>query len=374
MEKLAVSARGGPALGWELEEKMRKQVPFWSIPILMLRLAAQSKQMRDKFLKLVDVLPALSNKEVNWLIKWLIVNKLAPHFIVKNLTDLEYINYSVSVDFLGESVVSEKEAQNFLWQYLRFIQNPGREKNIAVKFSSLYPFFGPENYEESKKQVKNRFSRILRAAKENNAFVTVDAEHYQFRNLIEDIFCETILEEEFRNYTNVGIALQAYLRDSFDSAGRLLEVAKKRRNPFAVRLVKGAYWDQEVALALQKNWPVPVFVNKQKTDINFDGILYFLMQNWKFICVLPATHNPENIAFALDLKAKLPSRCLEFQVLYGLGEPVRKVLCQEKIPVRVYTPVGDLVTGMSYFARRILENTANEGFLFKLVGGRKWQK
>lgn len=357
-------------LAVELEEKIRKQVPRWSIPVLMLRLAAQNKKMRNKFLKLVDVLPALPNKGIKiYFLKWLVEKKLAPYFIVKNLANLENINYPVSVDFLGELVVSEKEAQNFLWQYLRFIQNPGGEsgeKNIAIKFSSLFPFFGPENYEESKKQIKNRFSRILRTAQESKAFITVDAEHYQLRNLIEEIFCETILEPEFENYGNVGIALQAYLRDSFDSAEKLLEAAKKRPNSFLVRLVKGAYWDQETASALQKNWPVPVFQNKKETDENFDKLVCFFMKNREYIRLAPATHNPDNIAFARNFNKEL-----EFQVLYGLGEPIRKVLYQEKIPVRVYTPVGDLINGMSYFARRILENTANEGFLFKLISKRR---
>jgi RHH-type proline utilization regulon transcriptional repressor/proline dehydrogenase/delta 1-pyrroline-5-carboxylate dehydrogenase len=31
--------------------------------------------------------------------------------------------------------------------------------------------------------------------------------------------------------------------------------------------------------------------------------------------------------------------------------------------VRVYSPVGDLLEGMAYLVRRMLENTANDSFL-----------
>jgi RHH-type proline utilization regulon transcriptional repressor/proline dehydrogenase/delta 1-pyrroline-5-carboxylate dehydrogenase len=38
--------------------------------------------------------------------------------------------------------------------------------------------------------------------------------------------------------------------------------------------------------------------------------------------------------------------------------------------VRTYCPVGDLVAGMAYLVRRLLENTANESFLHEQAAGR----
>ena len=37
--------------------------------------------------------------------------------------------------------------------------------------------------------------------------------------------------------------------------------------------------------------------------------------------------------------------------------------------MRVYCPVGDLVAGMAYLVRRLLENTANESFLHEQARG-----
>ncbi len=37
--------------------------------------------------------------------------------------------------------------------------------------------------------------------------------------------------------------------------------------------------------------------------------------------------------------------------------------------VRAYCPVGDLVAGMAYLVRRLLENTSNESFLQEQARG-----
>jgi RHH-type proline utilization regulon transcriptional repressor/proline dehydrogenase/delta 1-pyrroline-5-carboxylate dehydrogenase len=54
---------------------------------------------------------------------------------------------------------------------------------------------------------------------------------------------------------------------------------------------------------------------------------------------------------------------VEFQVLRGLGDELQHALAKEGYRVRTYCPVGDLVAGMAYLVRRLLENTSNEGFL-----------
>lgn len=400
----------------ELERKMKEARPKFSIPISLLRMGAKDARLRSKLLEFVDVLPQLHSsrdmqehfemylgplrrlfpfplrlgsyamrvpiayKLAAALTRWLIDNQLAPYFIVRDEREMEKITIAyekeeigVIADFLGELVVSDEEAEYFFNKYKNAVAQVGGPSHIAIKFSSLYPFFGPENYEESKRRVAERFEDILRRAQEYDAFVTVDAEHYIYRRLVEDIFTSTILKPEFRNTTRVGIAVQTYLKDSFFSADNLLDVAKYRGVPFVIRLVKGAYWDTEVALADQNGWESPVRNEKWKTDESFDTLLYYLMKNWKYLYVSPATHNAETIAFAYYAAREfgvLDDSYFAFQVLYGLGESVRKVLCQEKLPVLVYTPVGDLETGMAYFARRILENTANDGFLFRLIRGR----
>src|SRR5262249_51884103 len=59
----------------------------------------------------------------------------------------------------------------------------------------------------------------------------------------------------------------------------------------------------------------------------------------------------------------VPPRCIEFQLLYGMADPIKAALVQMGQRVRVYTPYGQLLPGMAYLVRRLLENTANQSFL-----------
>ncbi len=78
-----------------------------------------------------------------------------------------------------------------------------------------------------------------------------------------------------------------------------------------------------------------------------------------------ATHNVRSIAHALARAEErgMDFRRFEFQMLYGMAEPVKAALLQLNCRVREYCPVGELLPGMAYLVRRLLENTSNEGFL-----------
>jgi RHH-type proline utilization regulon transcriptional repressor/proline dehydrogenase/delta 1-pyrroline-5-carboxylate dehydrogenase len=132
-----------------------------------------------------------------------------------------------------------------------------------------------------------------------------------------------------------------------------------------VRLVKGAYWDHEVAEARQHGWGVPVFTDKAECDRNFEALTRRLLDARPLVRVAIASHNLRSIAHAIAwnrLRAGQPED-LELQVLRGLGDDLAAALARTGARVRVYAPVGDLVAGMAYLVRRLLENTSNESFL-----------
>ena len=54
---------------------------------------------------------------------------------------------------------------------------------------------------------------------------------------------------------------------------------------------------------------------------------------------------------------------MELQILRGLGDPIAEAIASQGLRVRAYCPVGDLVAGMAYLVRRLLENTSNDSFL-----------
>ena len=291
-----------------------------------------------------------------------------------------------TIDLLGEAVLSATEALKYQRQYLDLIDALTREAprwaevpqidrgaggealprvNVSVKLSSLYSQFDPIDPEGTSRAVRERLRPILRLAKERGAFVNIDMEAYAYKGVTLRIFKEVFAEEEFRAWPDAGIAIQAYLRDCGDDLADLAQWAKHRGTPVWVRLVKGAYWDYETVIAAQNDWPVPVFDDKAATDANYEARTAFLMERHDLLRPAIASHNVRSLAHALALaeRHKLPPRAFEFQMLYGMADPIKSALADEGHRVRVYTPFGELLPGMAYLVRRLLENTSNESFL-----------
>jgi RHH-type proline utilization regulon transcriptional repressor/proline dehydrogenase/delta 1-pyrroline-5-carboxylate dehydrogenase len=236
---------------------------------------------------------------------------------------------------------------------------------VSVKLTAFYSQFDPLDPQGSKERVCDRLRILLRRAKELGAAVHFDMEQYVYKNMTLDILKELLMEEEFRSRTDVGITLQAYLRDSEQDLHELIKWAKQRGYPFTVRLVKGAYWDQETIKSAQKDWPQPVYNDKAATDANFEKMTQLMLENHEYIYSAIGSHNVRSQALAIAIAESLniPRRRFEMQVLYGMGDQLAKALVKRGHRVRVYAPYGELLPGMAYLIRRLLENTANSSFL-----------
>jgi RHH-type proline utilization regulon transcriptional repressor/proline dehydrogenase/delta 1-pyrroline-5-carboxylate dehydrogenase len=187
------------------------------------------------------------------------------------------------------------------------------------------------------------------------------------REAVLELVLEILSEEEFAAGPSTGVVLQAYLRDSPEQLDQLLEWASssERTPPLQVRLVKGAYWDHELVEARQHGWPAPVFEVKADCDRNFEALTRELLVARPLVRVAVASHNLRSVAHAIAVNrlAGGDDRDLELQVLRGLGDELQHALAARGFRVRAYCPVGDLVAGMAYLVRRLLENTSNESFL-----------
>jgi RHH-type proline utilization regulon transcriptional repressor/proline dehydrogenase/delta 1-pyrroline-5-carboxylate dehydrogenase len=159
--------------------------------------------------------------------------------------------------------------------------------------------------------------------------------------------------------------IQAYLRDSEADLRDLVEWGRARGTRFTVRLVKGAYWDYETIKSRQNGWDYPVYSQKAESDANFEALTRLLLENESIVTAAFGSHNVRSIAYAQAFAGELGidrSR-FEFQLLYGMAGPIKRALVEMGYRVREYCPVGELLPGMSYLVRRLLENTSNEGFL-----------
>jgi RHH-type proline utilization regulon transcriptional repressor/proline dehydrogenase/delta 1-pyrroline-5-carboxylate dehydrogenase len=202
-------------------------------------------------------------------------------------------------------------------------------------------------------------------ARDSGVFLNLDLERFAHRDLTYAAFADLCRDEDLRDYPHLGIVVQAYLRDSAEIVQGLIHLAKDRGAPFTVRLVKGAYWDYETILAAQEHWPSPVFLRKAETDAQFERLTKKLVDNWEWTRPALGTHNIRSIAVGVAAAeaAGLPAGALEIQVLHGMADSIRRAAVRQGYRVREYVPVGELIPGMAYLVRRLLENTANESFL-----------
>ena len=290
-----------------------------------------------------------------------------------------------TVDLLGEACLSEAEAVDYQKRYLDLItwlakdaggwdhlplideddRGPIPRVNVSVKLSSLYSQIDVKAWDKSKERVKERLRPIFKLALERGVFLNLDMESYDLKDFTIEIFKEMIMEPEFAKYPHWGCVIQAYLRDSMKDVKDLVDFAKKRGVPFTVRLVKGAYWDFETVHAQQTGWPVPVYTNKRESDANYEDCAIILLQNVKAIRLAVGSHNVRSIA-AIMVNAErmgVDPRAFEIQMLFGMADPIKKSLVKMGYRVREYAPVGELIPGMAYLVRRLLENTSNESFL-----------
>jgi RHH-type proline utilization regulon transcriptional repressor/proline dehydrogenase/delta 1-pyrroline-5-carboxylate dehydrogenase len=290
-----------------------------------------------------------------------------------------------TLDILGEAVTSEVEADRYWRLYFDLIEqisptvNSWREEpqidraglmelprvNVSVKLSALDSRFDPIDPEATLERVGRRLRPLLRLAREHHAHVHVDMESYQTKDMTLRIFREILMEPEFRGWPHVGIVIQAYLRDAADDLVRLREWASRRGTPVWVRLVKGAYWDYETIHAQSVGWPVPVWQEKWQSDANFEQLARYLLVHNDVLKTALGSHNIRSLAHGIAAARHLglPPSAFELQMLYGMGDQEKQALVDLGHRMRIYMPYGELIPGMAYLVRRLLENTSNDSFL-----------
>jgi RHH-type proline utilization regulon transcriptional repressor/proline dehydrogenase/delta 1-pyrroline-5-carboxylate dehydrogenase len=305
--------------------------------------------------------------------------------LIKQIKKNTKLGLATTIDLLGETVLNDAEADIFLKRNLEILDSvskfyakepqpcfsdmgakgPLPRLNLSVKISALTPDVHPADPENSIAALKERFRPILRRAAEVGALINFDMESYKLKDLTLQLFKSIFEEPEFRSQPAIGIAIQAYLRDCEADLRDLVAWARKNNRPLSVRLVKGAYWDYETIIAQQRDWPIPVWQKKPESDANYEKLTVFLLENIDIVTPNFASHNVRSCAHAIAQAERLgiDPRAYEFQALYGMADELKASLIQMGHRVREYCAIGELLPGMAYLVRRLLENTSNEGFL-----------
>ena len=306
---------------------------------------------------------------------------------VKRIGQIRDDGFAAVVDVLGEATVAPSEEEAFEKTYLDLLDALDSEQKkwkplgggagdldwgsspkiqVAVKPSGLYCKTKAVDFEHSVRGIQTRMARIFERVSRAGGSMCVDMESLKYKDITLEMYRRLRADAGTGiDGSRLGIVLQAYLRDAEKDLDALLRWARENRLPIALRLVKGAYWDYETVVAKQNGWPVPVWDHKPESDMCFERMSRKILENSDICHFSCASHNIRSIANVLETarQLKVPDSRYEFQVLYGMAEPVRLALLKNIGRVRLYAPYGEIIPGMAYLVRRLLENTANESFL-----------
>jgi proline dehydrogenase len=239
------------------------------------------------------------------------------------------------LDFLGENVRTEEQAEAARSAYLAALEAIGRAQDLDAAISLKPTQLG---LDMSLEACLANVEPIVDAAKSQGTVVMIDMESVGYVDPTLHVFTEA-----HERYPKVGIALQSYLRRTERDLQTLPPGCR-------VRLVKGAYLEP----------PEVVFATKREVDASFARLFTTLFARGHSIDV--ATHDPrllEGVRRRVDASGEGWSRA-ELQMLYGVRRDLQSRFAGQGYPVRVYIPYG--TEWYPYLTRRLAERPANVWF------------
>ena len=334
-----------------------------------------------------SVVGALINRAVALIATRFIVPDTAAE-VSARLEDLTRLGRDASLDQLGELVLTQQEADRYADAVMRLIDLSAthydsaadrRRVNaagipraqVSVKLSALSTHFNPIAPQATAEEMRQRLSRILLHAKRRGAFICFDAEHYAYRDLSVHIPAQVLAASpELDDFHDFGFVVQAYLQDAVSFVEYVTTLARQRGHRIQVRLVKGAYWDAETTEAAAEDVPAPTFWNKAETDIHFQQLVLSILERSDALALAVGSHNMREHAFAETARTHLYPHApvIEHQVLHRTAEGLARALARSGWVTRDYVPVGELLPGVAYLVRRILENASQVGILAQSRG------
>ena len=277
-------------------------------------------------------------------------NRLAKHFASRFVAgetvdealaatkELNAHGITASLDLLGESVYTEREARQARDEYLNLLDRIHQAKlnaNVSVKLTAM----GLDIDHELCVAI---MQDILTRAQEYETFVRLDMESSAYTDITLKLF-EDRLYPQYK--ANVGVVLQSCLYRTFEDVQHVDALGAR------VRICKGAYKE-----------PASVaYPDKKDVDANYVKCMRELMLRGNYPGI--ATHDPAmiNEAKRFATEQGISKDRFEFQMLYGVRRDLQESLVKEGYRMRCYVPFG--TQWYPYLMRRLAERPANVAFI-----------
>ncbi|WP_166839205.1 bifunctional proline dehydrogenase/L-glutamate gamma-semialdehyde dehydrogenase PutA [Rheinheimera pleomorphica] len=295
---------------------------------------------------------------------------------LQRATEMEAKGFRYSYDMLGEGARTMADADRYFDSYMRAIDTIGKAANgrgpfnspgISVKLSAIHPRYEFSHRDRVINELVPRVKQLALAAKAYNIGFTIDAEEADRLDLSLDIIEQVFSDPALDGWEGFGLAVQAYQKRGIHVIEWLRELTLKVGRKMMVRLVKGAYWDTEIKLSQLEGFSdFPVFSRKPSTDVSYQACAKKMLSYRDSIYPQFATHNAYTVATIMEMTKDYTG--FEFQRLHGMGDALYdEIVINDKIPCRIYAPVGEHSDLLAYLVRRLLENGANSSFVNNIV-------
>ena len=219
--------------------------------------------------------------------------------------------------------------------------------------------------EEIEKTIfEGRIENICQTASDNKVPLFIDAEESWIQDAIDDIAIK-MMQKFNKNEAWIYNTLQLYRNDRVDHLEMLLKLATEKKFFVGLKLVRGAYHEQEIERAKEKGYNCPVHTIKENTDIDYNKALTICIENIDFVSVCAGTHNEESSALLVELLNKhnisKDDKRVYFSQLLGMSDHISYNAAKEGFNVVKYVPYGPVKDVLPYLIRRAEENTSIAG-------------
>ena len=214
------------------------------------------------------------------------------------------------------------------------------------------------------KHIKKRVKDLCQTAVDNDTRIMFDAEESWMQNAADDL-----IEEMMKIYNKeeafIFNTLQCYRWDRLKYVKELHKTAQKEGFKLGFKIVRGAYMEKENARAKRKGYQTPICEDKEATDVNYNAVMCYCIDNIENMSIFIGTHNEVSTYMALQLMnqkgLKLDDSRIWFGQLYGMSDHISYNLgteCSNAIKLIPFGPVKDVVP---YLFRRAQENSSVQG-------------
>ena len=281
------------------------------------------------------------------------------------------------LDFSAEGKENEEDFNLAMNETIASIQKAKSESSIPfsvfkptglARFALLEKISNNSNLtkeEEIEKTIfEGRIENICQTASDNKVPLFIDAEESWIQGAIDDIAIK-MMQKFNKNEACIFNTLQLYRNDRVDHLEMLFKLAAEEKFFVGLKLVRGAYHEQEIERAKEKGYNCPVHTIKENTDIDYNKALTICIENIDFVSVCAGTHNEESSALLVELLNKhnisKDDKRVYFSQLLGMSDHISYNAAKEGFNVVKYVPYGPVKDVLPYLIRRAEENTSIAG-------------